>query len=74
MAPAMHGKGRRQAGSDADLVVFDPASITDRATYTDSTRPSAGVRHLLVGGTFVVRDGEIIPSALPGRPVRGVPA
>jgi N-acyl-D-aspartate/D-glutamate deacylase len=66
--------GITQFRTDELLVVFDPASITDRATYTDSTRPSAGVRHLLVGGTFVVRDGEIIPSALPGRPVRGVPA
>ncbi|MFI6284264.1 amidohydrolase family protein [Streptomyces sp. NPDC051018] len=70
-APAMRAKGRVQPGCDADVVVFDPETISDRATYAESTRPSTGVRHLLVGGTFVVRDGEIVPDALPGRAVRG---
>jgi hypothetical protein len=68
--PAMGRKGRTQPGSDADLVVFDPATISDQASYADSTRPSAGIRHVLVNGSFVVRDGDIVPAALPGRPVR----
>ncbi len=68
--PAMRRKGRLQAGADADVVVFDPATITDRSSYTDSTRPSAGIRHVLVNGAFVVRDAGIVPGALPGRPVR----
>jgi N-acyl-D-aspartate/D-glutamate deacylase len=68
--PAMRRKGRVSAGSDADLVVFDPEGITDQATYTDSTRPSSGIRHVLVNGTFVVRDGELDPDARPGRPIR----
>ena len=68
--PAMLGKGRLRAGCDADIVVFDPDAITDRASYTDSTRPSAGIRHVLVNGTFVVRDAAIVPDALPGRAVR----
>lgn len=71
--PAMRRKGRMQAGCDADIVVFDPANVSDRATYADSTRPSAGIRHVLVNGTAVVRDAEIVTSALPGRPVRAVP-
>ena len=71
--PAMRRKGRLQAGCDADVVVFDPATITDRSSYTDSTRPSAGIRHVLVNGTFVVRDADIVPGALPGRPVRADP-
>ncbi len=71
--PAMRRKGRLQPGSDADIVVFDPATITDRSSYTDSTRPSAGIRHVLVNGTFVVRDADIVPGALPGRPVRADP-
>ena len=71
--PAMRGKGRLQAGSDADIVIFDPAGVSDQATYARSTRPSTGIRHVLVNGTFVVRDGEIVAGALPGRPVRSDP-
>jgi len=67
--PAMRRKGRVQVGADADLVVFDPATVTDRATYA-SVAPSTGFRHVLVAGTPVVRDGRIVPGALPGRAVR----
>jgi len=67
--PAMRRKGRVQVGADADLVVFDPATVTDHATYTQ-VAPSSGFRHVLVGGTPVVRDGELLTTALPGRPVR----
>jgi cytosine/adenosine deaminase-related metal-dependent hydrolase len=70
-APAMRRKGRLQPGSDADVTVFDPAIVSDRSTYTDTTRPSVGIRHVLVGGEFVVRDGALVTSALPGRAVRG---
>jgi N-acyl-D-aspartate/D-glutamate deacylase len=68
--PAMRRKGRLTEGSDADIVVFDPATITDQATYSQTTRPSSGFRHVLVNGTFVVRDGRLDPDAQPGRPVR----
>jgi N-acyl-D-aspartate/D-glutamate deacylase len=62
-----------RAGADADVVVFDPAAITDRASYRHSTLPSAGIMHVLVNGTFVVRDGGIVAGARPGRPVRAKP-
>jgi hypothetical protein len=68
--PAMAGKGRIGPGSDADVVVLDPARLADRATYTEGTLPSAGIVHVLVNGTAVVRDGQLVPDALPGRPVR----
>ncbi len=71
--PAMHRKGRLQAGMDADVVVFDADTISDRASYAHSTLPSAGIRHVLVNGTFVVRDGAIVADARPGRPVRAEP-
>ncbi|MEA5360272.1 amidohydrolase family protein [Amycolatopsis sp., V23-08] len=73
VAPAARRKGRLDAGADADLVVLDPATITDSATYPDPTRPSAGVRHLFVAGVPVVADGELRPDALPGRALRGEP-
>jgi len=72
-APAMRRKGRVQAGMDADLVVFDPDTITDRASYQRSTLTSLGIRHVLVNGIFVVRDGALEAGARPGRPVRADP-
>jgi N-acyl-D-aspartate/D-glutamate deacylase len=71
--PAMRRKGRLQAGCDADIVVFDPATVSDRSSYTDSTRPSAGISHVLVNGAFVVRDAQIVPGAGPGQAIRGEP-
>ena len=70
--PAMRGKGRLQPGRDADVVVFDPETVTDQASYADSTRPSAGIRHVLVNGVFVVRDGGIC--RMPGRGARYGPS
>jgi cytosine/adenosine deaminase-related metal-dependent hydrolase len=72
--PAMRHKGRLEPGSDADVVVFDASTIADRADYGASTRPSAGIRHVLVNGTFVVRDGQLVIGAAPGRPVRAAGA
>ncbi|MFC0106466.1 amidohydrolase family protein [Kibdelosporangium aridum] len=69
--PAMRRKGRLKAGSDADVLVFDPDRITDQATYVDGVRPSIGVVHLLVNGSFVVRDSSLVLESMPGRPVRG---
>ena len=72
--PGAHGKGHLGVGADADIVVLDPGNLTDRATYTDPTRPSLGIRHLLVAGTAVVADGEIVLDAYPGQPLRAQPA
>ena len=73
IAPDAARKGHLGIGADADIVVLDPDRITDNATFT-APKTSSGVRHLLVGGEFVVRDGELRTDAFPGRPVRGRPA
>jgi N-acyl-D-aspartate/D-glutamate deacylase len=68
--PAMRRKGRLAVGADADVTVFDPARVIDRATYEKPAQFSEGIRHVIVGGTFVVRDEQLVPNVTPGRPVR----
>ena len=64
-------KGRLQEGTDADIVVFDAATISDRATFAKPMEPSVGVRYLVVGGTVVVDEGKIVPDVFPGRALLG---
>ena len=67
--PAMANKGRVRVGADADLTIFDPATVIDRATYEDAGLPSAGIPYVIVGGQVVVDRGEIT-RARPGRAIR----
>jgi N-acyl-D-aspartate/D-glutamate deacylase len=69
--PDMKRKGRLQSGSDADIVVFDPERVIDRATFEQPAQYSDGIVHVLVNGTFVVRASNLVPGVAPGRPVRG---
>lgn len=71
--PAMAAKGRIKVGADADITVFDPEQVLDRATFDNPAQASAGIPHVLVNGVFVVRDGKLVDGVLPGRPVRRVP-
>ncbi len=68
--PAMRNKGRIKVGADADLTVFDAARVIDRATYEKPAQFSEGIQHVIVGGTFVVRDEQLVPNVTPGRPIR----
>jgi N-acyl-D-aspartate/D-glutamate deacylase len=64
-------KGRLQEGADADIVVFDAGTISDRSTFQKPMEPSVGVRYLIVGGTVVVEDGKIAADVFPGRALLG---
>jgi hypothetical protein len=70
-APDARRKGRLQPGRDADVVAFDPDTVTEAATYDDPREPSRGMRHVLVGGVPLVRDGRLDTTVLPGSPLRG---
>jgi N-acyl-D-aspartate/D-glutamate deacylase len=67
--PAMARKGRVGVGADADLTIFDPATVIDRATYEDASIPSAGIPYVVIGGEVVV-DGGTVTAARPGRAIR----
>jgi len=69
-APAMKNKGRVRVGADADLAVFDPDRIIDRATFDEPLQRSEGVRYLFVNGVAVIRDGQLQADVAPGTAVR----
>ena len=67
---SIRDRGLLREGMYADVVIFDPATIIDNATFTDPHRLSTGVRDVLVNGVAVLRDGRHT-GAKPGRAVRG---
>jgi N-acyl-D-amino-acid deacylase len=64
------GRGALRPGNYADLAIFDPQTIADRATYAAPHAYAVGMRHVFVNGAQVLRDGEPT-AARPGRVVRG---
>ena len=63
-------RGMLKEGNFADVVVFDPATIQDHATFTEPHQYATGMVHVFVNGTQVIKDGEHT-GATPGRVVRG---
>lgn len=68
--PAMANKGRIRIGADADITVFDPDTVLDRATYVDPIQPSAGIEYVLVNGGVVLDNGVLDPTVRSGVAIR----
>ncbi|MFT5468599.1 MAG: N-acyl-D-aspartate/D-glutamate deacylase [Verrucomicrobiales bacterium] len=66
---AMKNKGRIRVGADADLTLFDLATVIDKATYTEASLPSHGIPIVIVGGVVVVRDQKLL-DVRPGQAIR----
>jgi len=69
-APAFKQKGRIKVGADADVTVFDPNAVRDRATYQKANEPSEGILFVLVNGVPVVRGGKLVEDVFPGKAAR----
>ncbi|MEQ8364021.1 MAG: amidohydrolase family protein [Cyclobacteriaceae bacterium] len=71
VAPIMRFKGRIQVGTDADITIFDPNKIIDKATFEKGLAFSEGVQFVLVNGVFVLKEGKMVKNVFPGQPVYG---
>jgi cytosine/adenosine deaminase-related metal-dependent hydrolase len=66
-APAFARKGRIQEGMDADITIFDPHTVLDRATYEDPYQEAEGIEHVIVNGQPIIRKGKLVPNTYPGK-------
>jgi dihydroorotase len=71
IAPMMRFKGRIQVGADADITVFNPNTIIDKATFEKGLAFSEGVEYVMVNGVFVLKNGKTVNNVFPGQPVYG---
>jgi len=62
-------RGTLAVGAWADIVAFDPTTVSDRATFSDPHQYPVGIDDVMVNGTWVLRSGERTAS-LPGRALR----
>jgi dihydroorotase len=65
--PAMRWKGRLQEGMDADITIFDPGTVRERATYGNPDQRSAGIAWVIVNGQQAMDHGQGVAGAAPGR-------
>jgi N-acyl-D-aspartate/D-glutamate deacylase len=68
--PAMRQKGRLRVGADADITIFDAATVVDRSTYREPSLSPVGIEHVIVNGVSVVTNGRAVEDVTPGKPVR----
>ncbi len=68
--PQMANKGRIKVGADADVTVFDPATVKQNATPANGGLPSTGIPYVVVNGTIVVKGSKVLKDVFPGQPIR----
>jgi N-acyl-D-aspartate/D-glutamate deacylase len=71
VAPTMSFKGRIQVGMDADLTIFNPNTVIDKATFEEGLKFSEGIEYVMVNGIFVLKNGKTVNNVFPGQAVYG---
>ncbi len=71
VAPTMRFKGRIQIGMDADITIFNPNTVIDKATFEEGLKFSEGIEHVMVNGSFVLKNGKTVSNVFPGQAVYG---
>ena len=71
IAPMMRFKGRIQVGADADITIFNPETVIDKATFEKGLEFSAGIEYVMVNGSFVLKNGKTVNNIFPGQAVYG---
>lgn len=69
-APQMRYKGRIEIGADADITIFNPNTIIDKATVKDTSKPSIGVEYVIINGIIVKNKDGIVKGVHPGKPIK----
>lgn len=67
----MRFKGRIQVGADADITIFNAATIIDKSTFENGLAFSAGIEYVMVNGNFILKNGKTVSQVFPGQPVYG---
>jgi len=71
IAPMMRYKGRIQIGSDADITIFNPNTVIDKATFEKGLAFSEGIEYVIVNGVIALKNGKTVENVFSGQPVYG---
>lgn len=71
VVPMMRFKGRIQVGADADITIFNPDTVIDKATFEEGLKFSEGIEYVMVNGSFILKNGETVKNVFPGQPIYG---
>jgi N-acyl-D-aspartate/D-glutamate deacylase len=71
-APVFQNKGRIRTGADADITIFDPDHVIDKATFEEPLQTSQGIQFVLVNGQVVINNGKLVKNVYPGKAARVV--
>jgi formylmethanofuran dehydrogenase subunit A len=67
----MRFKGRIQVGADADITIFNPNTVIDKASFDKGLAFSKGIEYVIVNGVLALKNGKTVANTFPGQPIFG---